>query len=231
MAILDGDDYWTDSNKLQKQVDFLESHPEYAICFHNARILREDGTKENKAFSPPDQKETSSLEDLLAGNFIFTGSVMYRRGLFGELPEWFHTVNSGDWALHALNAQNGLIGYLNEMMATYRVHATGLWSLEKSASQLTDAIALLDNLNAYLGFKFDRQIKASKGKYYEELTDIHEQKGDLVGATRFLAKRLGLDLSNSRIPHKYFLWKLIKLQIRTCGSWLGLLRRPVDTRP
>ena len=226
VALLDGDDYWTDRLKLQKQVDFLESHHEYVICFHNARMSWEDGTKGRETFCPPDQKETSTLEDLLAGNFIFTGSVMYRRGLFGELPDWCYTIQTGDWALHALNAQYGKIGYLNEVMATYRVHAAGLWSLEKSASQLTDAIALLDNLNAHLGFKYDSQIKASQSKYYEELSDIHQQKGDLIGAKMFLAKRLKVDFSNSRIPHKYFLMKFIRLQFRAFFSRLGVMRNP-----
>lgn len=221
VALLDGDDYWTDPKKLQKQIDFLQAHDECVICFHNATILSEAG-KEAALFCPPDQKETSTLEDLLAGNFMFSGSVVFRRGLFDELPEWFKTTRTGDWALHAINAKYGKIGYLNEVMATYRVHSGGFWSLEKSADQLISGIELLDRLNAHFGFKYDREIKASQGKYYEELSDIRQQEGDLNGAKSFLAKRLKVDFSNSRIPNKYFLLKFFRLQVRAICGWFGL---------
>src|SRR5258708_3052102 len=42
VALLDGDDYWTDAYKLQKQADFLETHPDFAICFHNVRMVFQD---------------------------------------------------------------------------------------------------------------------------------------------------------------------------------------------
>src|SRR5258707_15599876 len=89
IALLDGDDYWTSPHKLQKQVDFLDSHPDFAICFHNSEIIAEGNWEGAKTFSPPHQKEISTIEDLLAGNFIHSGSSVFRRGLFAELPRCF----------------------------------------------------------------------------------------------------------------------------------------------
>src|SRR5215217_1764661 len=71
VAFLDGDDYWTSPYKLQRQVDFLDTHPDYAICYHNVTVLYEDGSR--KLFfhdRSAAKKETSTLEDLLAGCFI-----------------------------------------------------------------------------------------------------------------------------------------------------------------
>src|SRR5437762_2202436 len=122
IALLDGDDYWTDPGKLQRQVDFLDNHPDFAISCHNARMFYEDGSKEPTNLIPPDQKEVSMLEDLLLANIIPTCSTVFRRELFGEFPDWFYTLKLGDWPLHILNAQHGKIGYINEVMASYRLH-------------------------------------------------------------------------------------------------------------
>ncbi len=97
VALLDSDDYWTNIHKLQMQVDFLESHPECAICFHNVLALADDGGLEPKTLCPPDQKEISTLEDLLSRNLIPTCSALFRRGQFDGFPEWYFKVVVVDW--------------------------------------------------------------------------------------------------------------------------------------
>jgi glycosyltransferase involved in cell wall biosynthesis len=71
VALLDGDDYWSSPFKLQKQVDFLDSHPKYAICFHDAIRMYENGSQQSWLY-PGGKKEVYSLADLAAGNFIPT---------------------------------------------------------------------------------------------------------------------------------------------------------------
>ncbi len=131
VAMLDGDDYWTDPHKLQKQVDLLETHPECAICGHNVEMkYGEDDTPTGK-FCPPDQKEFAFLDDLLLGYPLPTLSVMFRNGLIEEFPDWFFSLPFGDTAILILNLlgmKNGKIGYLNEVMGVYRVHQNGIWS-------------------------------------------------------------------------------------------------------
>ena len=82
IALLDGDDYWVSPDKLQKQIDFLDAHPECSMCFHNATVIHEDGSREPWNWTSPHQKEISTLEDIWQGNFIATCSTMFRRGLF-----------------------------------------------------------------------------------------------------------------------------------------------------
>lgn len=62
IAFCEGDDYWTDPLKLQKQIDFLESHPNYSLCFHNAVIHWEDGRTEDSVFSNVEDREYSAVE-------------------------------------------------------------------------------------------------------------------------------------------------------------------------
>ena len=132
VALCEGDDYWTDPLKLQKQVDALDARPDVALCFHPVIVRWEDGSAPESIFpSRKDRfdKKEMCLSDLLKRNFIQTNSVMYR---------WrFHTdsldlipqgIIPGDWFMHLLHAQTGKILFLDEVMAVYRRHAGGIWT-------------------------------------------------------------------------------------------------------
>ena len=86
IALLDGDDLWTSPHKLQKQVDFLDGHPDCALCFHNAQVVHEDGSRPPWLWTPQGQKAISTLTDLWRGNFIATASAMLRRARIGDIP-------------------------------------------------------------------------------------------------------------------------------------------------
>jgi len=169
VAILDGDDYWTSSHKLQRQVDFLDTHPEYTICFHNVTILYEDGSHEPWDHACGKPKETSTLEDLWAGNFIPGPSPMLRKGLFGEFLNWFDTDRWTDWPLYILNAQHGNIGYIDKLMGVYRVHSEGLWSGRSETEQLEEVIKFYKDINADLDFRYKETIDVWVSRCYGEL--------------------------------------------------------------
>jgi glycosyltransferase involved in cell wall biosynthesis len=158
VAILDGDDYWASPHKLQKQVDFLDTHAECAVCFHNVTILYEDKSREPWDHAHPKPKEFSTLEDLLERNIIPGPSPMLRKGLFGEFPTWFNTQRFADWALYILNAQHGKIGYIDELMAVYRVHSRGVWSGLSGTRKLKEIVGFYESMNANLNFRYDEIV-------------------------------------------------------------------------
>lgn len=132
VAFCEGDDYWTDPNKLQKQVDFLETHRDYTVCFHPVRVTWDDGRVPDSIF-PVDRSRfvgrELTLKDLLKSNFIQTNSVMYRWNADGKLFDDFPLYElPGDWMLNLLHARAGRIGYIDEVMAVYRRNANGLWT-------------------------------------------------------------------------------------------------------
>ncbi len=132
VALCEGDDYWTDPYKLQRQVDFLDSHSEYSMCFHPVCIHWEDERNRPDEYFPREDyrfyKTTLGLADLLKHNFIQTNSVMYRWSLYDELAELFpENIIPDDWFLHLLYAQKGKIGFLPQVMAVYRKHKNGIW--------------------------------------------------------------------------------------------------------
>jgi len=143
-AMCEGDDYWTDKTKLQKQIDFLEANPDFAICFHPVKAVYEDGVKDSY-LSNLDQKEITTFEDLALGNYIHTPSCVFRNGLFGKFPDWVYQSPVGDWVLHLLNAQYGKIKFLKDTMAIYRIHDGGAWSTEKNISKYQKWIEVVES--------------------------------------------------------------------------------------
>lgn len=125
IAICDGDDYWIDPQKLQKQIDFLELNPDFSICFHNMKIKDELNPSILK-FTNKNQKEISEIEDLAKGNYIYSASTVFRKPPNGY-PDWLLEMPIGDYPLHLINAQYGKIKYIDEVMGVYRIHEGGIW--------------------------------------------------------------------------------------------------------
>lgn len=130
VAINEGDDYWTDPHKLQKQVDFLEAHPDYSVCFHPVRVVWDNGAHPDSIFPSKKHrfhKTTLELSDLLKHNFIQTNSVMYRwrRECIDLYPDG---ILPGDWYVHLLHAQVGKIGFIPDVMSVYRRNDGGIWT-------------------------------------------------------------------------------------------------------
>lgn len=173
VAILEGDDYWTSPSKLQKQVDFLDMHRDYSLCFHAFKYIFEDGSDNKPApIFPPEIKPYYTISDLLGKrNFIHVGSVMFRRGIFGELPEWYYSSIPGDVELYILCGEHGRIGYINEVNSVYRVHGDGVWSSKDLIQRLQIQIEMYRNMNAYLNFRFDKVIRSSISFFYYQIAN------------------------------------------------------------
>lgn len=124
IATCEGDDFWTDPDKLQKQVIFLEKHSDYALCFHGVKISYEDSKREY--VSPADDKMQNNftLENLLKDNFIHTCSVMYRTQKYQNIP---NDIMPQDLYMHVYHAMFGKIGFINDVMAVYRKQSGGVW--------------------------------------------------------------------------------------------------------
>jgi glycosyltransferase involved in cell wall biosynthesis len=180
IAILEGDDYWTSRQKLQRQAHFLDTHPDYAGCFTLTETLVEDISYEGfRSFPPPQlQKDTYTIADLLRGDFVGAGSTMYRRGLLSPLPDWFASATLGDWALLIMSAQHGKLGYIREPMAVYRIHAGGFYSNLPIVEQHSRNIELLKVIEPHLESDYGRLIAANLALRYYHLSAQYLRQRD-----------------------------------------------------
>ena len=126
IALCEGDDYWTDPLKLQKQVDFLEANKEYSICFHRVKLFKQTEKKFYKDNITREVNETTIMADLAINNYVHTPSVVFRNNF--ELPEWFSKTPLGDWSLYMFLVRDKKIKKLNDIMAVYRVNEGGVWT-------------------------------------------------------------------------------------------------------
>ncbi|MBD2209700.1 glycosyltransferase [Nostoc linckia FACHB-104] len=125
IALLEGDDYWISSNKLQKQVDFLEKNSEYIICFHNAWVKHTE-SKNDYFMNSNINKDVFDITDIIKLDwFIATASMVFRNNII-ELPDWLDNLMVADMPLQLLLSEHGKFKYLDEVMSVYRRHENGI---------------------------------------------------------------------------------------------------------
>lgn len=188
IALCEGDDYWTDPLKLQKQYDYLEAHPDCVICHHNMRIL-DDKSDNSIAFTnPPHQKPVSAIEDLAGGNFISTASCFFRNGFTQVFPEWAIGVPLGDYVLHLHNALHGNIGYIPDVMGVYRVHSGGVWAGKTIQTMRILLVSVLELLIEHFDFRIHTLLREQVTKEIMDVVFDYYRKGTPDKAGIFLSQ-------------------------------------------
>jgi glycosyltransferase involved in cell wall biosynthesis len=220
IALLDGDDYWTSPHKLQKQVDFLDSHKECSICFHQAYNLYPDG---NKVLYSNDvnyefNKRIFTLEDILFQNFLPTCSVMFRNKLFSDFPLFYDGMFAADWFLHVLNAQYGNMGYINEVWGIRRVHEGGLISMESDKACLEVRIVTMKIIDEYLEFKYTKQMNDVILSYHYRILQLLIHQRNFKNARSHAIKHVLVPRVNKQIPLGFLITVIL------CPEILGLPR-------
>lgn len=179
VAYCEGDDYWTDPCKLQKQVGFLEENPQYVLCAHETRVRNEDypqqngglfsELKSNLFISAPGRHFT--FDETLTGNIFHISSMMYRNRPL-ELPRWLPTVSACDMVLYMLIALEGDIYVLPDVMSVYRGHVTSLTSSGTEYGSVIRfhmlSIRVLRLMNRYLKRVYQKKIYPIISRYYVE---------------------------------------------------------------
>ena len=150
IALLDGDDYWTDREKLTRQAALLDAHPEWISCFHRATLFDEGGSFPPRQATPDFDRDEFELEDLLRANFIPYLTVMFRRRALDRIPAWGFSYLWYDWLFHIACARQGRIGFLDEDFAAYRVHSGGNWSSRDRVFQLEEDLRVYERLTREL---------------------------------------------------------------------------------
>lgn len=210
IAILDGDDYWTSPDKLQKQVDFMENNPDYSICFHNAIILSEPDNNLVPFFRRPLNKSTFTIKDILRKNFIPTLSCLYRRTFLNDFPVWFAGAMPGDWFIYILCAQHGPLKYIDEIMGTYRIHAGGNYSGPPQIRNFEKTVKSLEALYSEIDIKYKRELRKTLSKKYFSLGKLLLKNGSKKEAYSNTIKSIKIfPRKVLDVPHEYLKFFLL----------------------
>jgi glycosyltransferase involved in cell wall biosynthesis len=189
VALCEGDDRWIAPDKLQRQVDFLRAKPDFSVCFHDVLPFQQD-TTQWPMLDPKPEKDVFELSDLMAGNLMHTCSVLYRRRAAFEFPQWFFDTVIGDIPLHAFHAETGKIGYIDRVMAAYRMHDGGTYSQIGLIEKCAQGADMLQKLDAHFEHKFHAQAKTYEWRFATLLAREHETRGEFEIAERYRALAL-----------------------------------------
>lgn len=180
VAICDGDDYWTDYNKLQKQVVFLENNADYVTCCHPVRQVYEDESQPETILDPlllssseAQSKGYLTIHDLIRINSVASLSTVHRWSLDRNLPEWMEKYSVGDYPLLLLHADKGKVGVIPEIMGVYRKHSAGSWwNHTQTEKQKLDYALLLNDIDQELSLKYHDEFSVVTSYIYDELKQI-----------------------------------------------------------
>lgn len=161
IALCDGDDYWTDSLKLQKQVDFLEKNDKYSMVCHDALVIDEVKNSSNFYFTGAHQKQICSTKDIFGIRFCATASMLFRKRalMFANFPEF--KILAGDYFLQLLISLDGPIYRIYEVMSVYRMTSTGATEINRGNKPelIQNRISLIKYLNEISHKKYNKYIR------------------------------------------------------------------------
>lgn len=199
IADCDGDDYWTDELKLQKQVDFLEANPDYILCFTNTMLLN---TLTGK-LQPAKEHiwDTASTSELLTYNSIglkdfpndihcpgHISSIVFRNNVL-KLPSWYKDCYINDEPLFLMLSKYGKAKFINEIMTVYRMTPTGYSSYDFSfVRDWTGRIHFYKKIDNYFDKKYHKQIRDIVKAYNKKITKFYFIKKQYLKSFKYMLK-------------------------------------------
>ena len=210
VAFCEGDDYWTDPVKLQKHVNFLETHPEYSSACSRTRLYSQSkGEFLQRDVCCTDHDEDVPAEDIIrkGGLYLASCSLVYKKEVRGnDYPEYCKKCHVGDYPLQIMCAMKGKVRYFNEAMGVYRVDNSSSWVGKNTHMGITEnrlkgivselnmlecfskdypryKKAFTDRITMYLFSQIRYAEKADKAKLYRSATHFFKTvdwKGKLL---------------------------------------------------
>ena len=200
VALCEGDDYWTDPYKLEKQISYMESHSDCTMTFHavnyvhNGKVIRNDRRSETET-------DFTVQEIILGGGaFCATSSLCCRTDAYIQYPRFRKMAKIGDYPQQILMGLLGHVHYFPEIMGVYRFMEQGSWTLEAYKYQgsvelyklLVNQICWMAELNCYTDYKYDEQISAQiETIMQEELMTRNQEISRLQSVYKSASWRIG----------------------------------------
>jgi len=195
VAVLEGDDFWLDPQKIQRQFECFQTNPDVGLCATRALVWNAGATHASY-LNPPLGRHEVTLEDLYEANggVVNTCTFMYRKEAAMLASDWSQHLLSGDWALMvAISTSGWRLGVLPSITAVYRVHDAGITRDYRKVDNRQAAHVLVlqsycNNLEALLNADpFKHTVARRRLNYFIAARDFYKG-GGLARITGLLSR-------------------------------------------
>lgn len=193
IALCEGDDYWIDPYKLQKQIDYLETHPKCTFSFTNGKIKDESRSNQSRIFIPYSSENEKYMDvdnnvynvgELALLGFIPTASFVFRKSILEDLPDYFYKkFPAEDMKIKLTATAMGYAYFLNDITCVYRENVPGSamfkweqYNQEKKEKLQESFIELLENVDQYTNRNYTEELSLDKLHYLFNLALIKRDK-------------------------------------------------------
>lgn len=188
IAMCEGDDYWISADKLQKQVDYMESHPDCSLVFHSAKVEVQGSAVTERMMRPYKKTQVVSPEEIIDKRSGYpTASLMFKTEMVKELPDFYNNAPIADIPLQLLSANLGYAYYMDEPMCVYRLGGAASWTTlmkqgnyERKQQEYAKAMkAMYKGFDEFSGKRFhETVVRAWRRLYF--LTQVNTKHYDVV---------------------------------------------------
>ena len=239
IAECEGDDYWIDPLKLQKQVDYMEQHPDCTMTCTRTKLFLDT---QNRFLGELYCRKSDGIVDPVdvicrSGYFIATCSIVYRPCVRDNYPDYCQNCNVGDWPLQIMASMKGHIFYIDEPMCVYRYMSKGSWSSTQEFGTVDPARLHIVNsqVKMFEGFSKDfakYKLAFDDMRNYFVISNIpdwncrKEDKLFYINKFSYIIDNIPFKfriyywISNVRIPGVKFLYK--RFVLRKYHLWISL---------
>jgi glycosyltransferase involved in cell wall biosynthesis len=166
VAVIEGDDYWTDPCRLQKHIDFLEAHQDCVMTMNRMTHFIESKSLHTVEVwhEKKDYYFVTTSEMAMENKLGNLSACVFRKNALNKIKPDLFELKIADWMIGMVLGEYGSIAILKDVMSVYRIHENGQWSKMNHQEQSDFLITLIDTYNKYLGFRYDNEFKGHKNR-------------------------------------------------------------------
>jgi len=211
IAIMEGDDFWTDDNKLQMQASYLDKNTDCVLCYTNGYTFYMDEPGKKDFFFTDANKPTEKIDlDFFIHNgaLIPNNTKMFRKEIQpATFPDWIYSALNWDWVLHILQLRLGMAGYIDAPTLAYRRHQDAAFGKKSEEEILLGGIETGAGVNKLLNYRYNEHFKNMWWEY-RELGLIYLRKRSLVNFLNYYLRFITSGPKSGKLSIKDELWRI-----------------------